>query len=324
VAMLYRRAAQLGVHSNVNIKLKLFNAIVLPNLTFGCEVWGPWFLNSDIVGKAFDHSLERIRMGFYRTTLRVRRGSSGWCLYRELGEYPLQLYVARQVLLFANKLRTMPVGTWARQAMLDAWLAHRQGCQNWWTKVVSFCSDIGLEPAVAGDEHMWPCYSVSECVLAIMEKCHSVFHSTQLSSKDITYHQHFGSKLSDSSKPPTAWVKAPYLRMALASDRVCKLARFRLSSHYLAVETGRWTRTPHQNRICTKCQLGAVQDEHHTVFVCPAWQDIRMGLPVLFDNPAIRDLRTMFCFPTKHPDEWRGVMKGIIQFLSATKCVDTE
>jgi hypothetical protein len=324
VAVLYRRAAQLGVHSNVDIKLKLYNAIVLPNLTYGCEVWGPWFLNSDIVRKSFEHPLEQVRLAFYRTMLRVRRGTPGWCLYRELGEYPMQLYVARQVLLFANKLRAMPAGTWARQAMLDAWLEHRQGNQNWWTQVVNFCTELGLEPAVAGDEHVWPCYSVSECVLAIMEKCHSVFLGAELGSKVSTYHQHFGMKMSDGSMPPTSWDKAPYLRMALASDRVCKLARFRLSSHYLAVETGRWSRVSQQSRICTKCQLGVVQDEHHAVFVCPALHDIRRELPVLFDNPAITDLRSMFCFPTTHGDRWRDVMKGIVRFLIASKCVDKD
>jgi hypothetical protein len=242
VAMLYRRAARLGVHSNINIKLRLYNAIVLPNLTFGCEVWGPWLLNSDIVGGAFQNLLEQVRLAFYRSCLRVRRATSSWALYRELGEYPLQLYVVRQVILFANKLRNMPQYTWAKRAMLDAWLAHRQGCQNWWTKLVNFCDGIGVQPVVAGGDNDWPCYSASECVLAIMQLGQSVFQGTNVRTKDIAYHQHFGMHLSEVGTPAKAWQRAPYLMMAMDTTRVCKLARFRLSGHYLVVETSRWRR----------------------------------------------------------------------------------
>ena len=41
--------------------------------------------------------------------------------------------------------------------------------------------------------------------------------------------------------------------------------RFRMSSHMLRVETGRWSRTPRDQRLC-QCGLG-VQNEPH-VFVC--------------------------------------------------------
>jgi hypothetical protein len=45
---------QSGIASNIDLKLRLFNAIVVPNLMFGCEVWGPWLLSSDWQNKAFE------------------------------------------------------------------------------------------------------------------------------------------------------------------------------------------------------------------------------------------------------------------------------
>ena len=42
--------------------------------------------------------------------------------------------------------------------------------------------------------------------------------------------------------------------------------RYRLSSHQLRVEVGRWSRTPHDQRLCS-CGNG-VQDEMH-IFHCP-------------------------------------------------------
>ena len=48
--------------------------------------------------------------------------------------------------------------------------------------------------------------------------------------------------------------------------------RFRLSSHRLKVETGRWSRIPRENRLC---QCGTVQDENHVLFDCEKTNRIR-------------------------------------------------
>ena len=47
--------------------------------------------------------------------------------------------------------------------------------------------------------------------------------------------------------------------------------RFRISSHMLRIETGRWSRTPRDGRLC-HCGL-SIQDEAH-VFVCPLVRNI--------------------------------------------------
>ena len=48
--------------------------------------------------------------------------------------------------------------------------------------------------------------------------------------------------------------------------------RFRLSSHRLKVETGRWSRIPRENRLC---ECGTVQDENHVLFNCNKTKEIR-------------------------------------------------
>ena len=49
--------------------------------------------------------------------------------------------------------------------------------------------------------------------------------------------------------------------------------RFRLSSHHLKIETGRWARIDADGRLCN-CGHG-VQDESHVLFVCPKTANIR-------------------------------------------------
>ena len=65
-----------------------------------------------------------------------------------------------------------------------------------------------------------------------------------------------------------------YMRKAVSIpdlDRVCT-TRLRLSSHSLAIETGRWSRIPRDKRLCS---CGAVQTEEHVICFCPISQHVR-------------------------------------------------
>ena len=52
-------------------------------------------------------------------------------------------------------------------------------------------------------------------------------------------------------------------------------SRVRLMSHSLKVETGRWSRTPREQRLCDRCDAGAVQDEEHALITCSFTQHLR-------------------------------------------------
>ena len=59
--------------------------------------------------------------------------------------------------------------------------------------------------------------------------------------------------------------------------------RLRLSSHELRVETGRWSRTPRCQRLCS-CDLNVTQDEAHVFFVCPLTSHIRVQYSAFFNS----------------------------------------
>ena len=74
-------------------------------------------------------------------------------------------------------------------------------------------------------------------------------------------------------------------------DRIAA-SRLRLSSHSLAIETGRWSRVPRERRLCS---CGEVQTEEHVVCHCPRTIHVRERHPNLnftdigrfFDNTDI-------------------------------------
>ena len=61
--------------------------------------------------------------------------------------------------------------------------------------------------------------------------------------------------------------------------------RIRLSSHNRAIERGRWSRIPREERLCS---CGAIQDEEHISARCPTTNGIRDSHPDIdFSFPAI-------------------------------------
>ena len=66
-----------------------------------------------------------------------------------------------------------------------------------------------------------------------------------------------------------------------------EVTRFRLSSHNLKVETGRWGRVVRENRTCI-CEVGRVQDEEHVTTVCGLTRGLREKYRI--DQHQLKDL----------------------------------
>jgi hypothetical protein len=50
---------------------------------------------------------------------------------------------------------------------------------------------------------------------------------------------------------------------------------FRLSSHSLDIETGRFNGIDRSDRICRLCSLNQIESEYHFLLCCPAYANIR-------------------------------------------------
>ena len=53
------------------------------------------------------------------------------------------------------------------------------------------------------------------------------------------------------------------------------ITRWRLSNFDLHIEKGRYNQTPRELRLCNSCQQGRIEDEHHVIFDCSLYKDIR-------------------------------------------------
>ena len=97
-------------------------------------------------------------------------------------------------------------------------------------------------------------------------------------AKLCTYHHWFGR--------PNKVHCEPYYELPMSITRLRALVQFRLGSHSLPVEQGRFVRPclPRHLRRCDLCNTQAVGDELHYVFDCPRFGAIRAQYSNLFQD----------------------------------------
>ena len=53
------------------------------------------------------------------------------------------------------------------------------------------------------------------------------------------------------------------------------MSRFRISNHQLAIERGRYTKVPRENRVCPFGCAGEIEDEEHFLMACKIYKNER-------------------------------------------------
>ena len=107
--------------------------------------------------------------------------------------------------------------------------------------------------------------------------------------------------------------------LSLPSDQRSLLATIRSGTSSLRVETGRWRKKALEERICSLCGTGAVEDEAHFLMACVTYREERFRMiegirkltgvdfAIMLDDPGwvvdaalagIGDKRTAKSFPS--------------------------
>jgi hypothetical protein len=75
----------------------------------------------------------------------------------------------------------------------------------------------------------------------------------------------------------------------LREDLRIVITRWRMSCFDLAIETGRYEGKAREERLCIFCDI--VEDEHHVIFNCRAYDNIRNGYRgLLVENPSVKQI----------------------------------
>lgn len=267
---LHNRCRDLRLHDPA-LLTHLFDALVRPVMLYGVETWGPGAL----CGRGME-DCEVVQRKFLRVLLGVRAGTPNAAVLGEAGRFPVAHTAAMLLCRFWNRLVAMPDTRLTKQAFLEnVGMASRAGSVRsacWAAQVASFLDF--MSPIVDGvPQHIDP-----DAVTAVLHRRHFAWINCSDTRKMREWLQIRGPVTFGAYEP------AGYLQAVTSRTNRVRLAQFRMGSHWLGVETGRWAGLQREQRCCKRCDGGGVDDAEHMIWGCPALIDQRLQHVELFSR----------------------------------------
>ena len=253
----------------VDIQLKLFKSLILPKLTYSCEIWG--FCEAE--------PLEKIHRSFLKSILGVRKTVPNVYVYKELNQEPIiNIRLFRIVKYWLKILRlkdSNPVKIIYKTLKRD--IEINQNITNWVSLLKNNLEKFGFGYAWVQQDIPNELKFLSEFKQRIsdiyLQQCHETISnlSEHRIYRLLCDNQNGLNYLRD--------IKEKYIRVSIT--------RIRLGSNNLMIERGRWQRPKVEfiDRICDDCQV--IEDEFHVLLKCKRFSELRQQyLPYrLYDKP---------------------------------------
>ena len=268
-----RRCAWLGIRDPA-LQCKLFDTLVLPILSYGCEVWG--------VNPKIGEAAELLHRDFLKRLLGVRKSTMNEIVLAELGRFPLQFHFWQQILRFHHRALALGKSRLVKLAFLEGatlapdheFLFRNKKC---WQAELDKC----LRDHLLRSEH------TGQVIFQKFDVAHVIaqgkLHYIDRVRMD---HEHPSLKLYVTLHDEYSY--AAYLSAMKCWSNRRLLSRFRSGCHGLRVDTGRWEGNVHLDRgdrLCLVCNSSqAVEDEQHFLFDCPAYAPVRVQSADLFQQ----------------------------------------
>ena len=305
---------------NVDLLCHLYDALVQPVLCYGCEVWAVDWVAAMCTSGNFCSGAgeEKVHKPFLRHILDVCKSTSIAAMYKDLNRTPTPMFWLRMGAKLWNRALSRPQGDLLHTAVLEnARMASAPELQpedrdRLWSSGFTRCMDelgiawrdaegapqkVDLPALVHRMAERWQhrewghiddtgeAWALQPCAVRAAPEAFT------RGFKLYTYANWFA---------PDAWVRGEsWTRHLTRRDHVRVMAQFRLGSHWLQVQQGRFTRISRAQRCCMHCH-GCVEDEAH-VLQCPRYADLRQRFRVpTIAIPTDQSIKAAFSHKTEH------------------------
>ena len=321
---MWNRCYALKMH-NVATLCYLFDALVRPVASYGCEVWGPDYIQHGSLGKGEHESMQYM---FMRQALKVRATTSHAMMLTELGRQPMSYFWVQQCVRFWNKIVSRPSANDLVKKCLyeNVALATDHGVQDCWAAGMLNCMcHLGI---ISEHGNIWQTHDGERKLTKV--DCSKVDAALRQLSKEAWQEaeatgspRSFGDSRHQGIKLATyhSWFrttggfnkKESYTKFLSHPRDIMCITHLRLGCHKLAVETGRWSsqRVARSQRLCACCDMGAVEDELHFMLECPWYKAERESLYAAFDmagNQEVSDEVMRVIMNGKTKTQWHAVV----------------
>lgn len=210
--------------------------------------------------------VENVHTKFCKRILSVRKSTNIAALYGELGRYPLSVMRKLSMVKYWFKLLKLPENAICKlvyNKMRDD--ANQNitynGC-NWAYQIKSLLESHGLY-------YLWLDQDTSASFDIIRNRIYDNFKQSWYANINNS------QRLLSYCRFKHEFCFEKYLTILTEKKYRTALTRFRVSSHSLKIESGRYENISRENRTCNKCSMNVIENEFHFLLVCPFYREIR-------------------------------------------------
>lgn len=241
----------------ISEKCKLFDALVGSILNYSSEVWG----NNDA------KDIETVHTKFCRWVLHVRKSTNLSGLYGELGRFPLVIHRKISMIRYWIRLLNSDDSFIPKKIYImlknDVDINRTYNGANWAFQVKSILDNLGLS-------NIWiDQFNINIPFTLIKQRLYDTYKQSWYSSINNS------NRLEMYARYKHEFELENYLDFPTEKKYKIALTQFRLSSHDLAIERGRYENLSRNERACKYCNSGLIENEYHFLLVCPYYRELR-------------------------------------------------
>jgi len=289
-----RFAQEHGLTNRLHALIWLLKTYSIPAGMYASQIWATPFLKQ---GKEMDNPLQKWIIATLKRWLGVRDTTPSWSVLRECGLEPLQFNWFRAAIRLYNSFTQCNSITVRKVLQADICLSS-SSCDCWSSHIINAMD--GLHHASQFKLSIMNCEPIYLRQFVVDLRSRQVHYWAQFSgptprqrnSKHRTYHHWCALPIRNIVATQTPYQTPKYFYLALPSDVLRNVARFRLRVHTLRYETSTWNQGSSSH--CDLCQdVDCIQDEKHVIFHCthPHVVALRAKYAFLFNNQEAQDVR---------------------------------
>ena len=256
---------------------KLFKTLIVPILSYGCEVWGAYLKQTF---QNWEKSpIEKVHFRFCKYYLGVNGKATNIACKAELGRFSLKLLMDLRILKYFIRLTDLPEDSLAKQAFMMCKILFDAYKSSFHTNLHHILELYNIDRP--NNQELLVTDTSCNSYLKVMKAEYlKIWESKLISSRKLNLYQTF----------KTNYNEEPYLMAIHNVEQRIQYTKFRISNHNLAIEEGRYGKVPIENRLCTFCNNSEIETERHMLFKCAHYAEIRSEFLVRLT--AVKDIKT--------------------------------
>ena len=271
---MYKIRKQIDFHRlPPKLACKIFDSVISPILLYNSEMWGAYAIKD--FTKWDKTCTEKAHLKFCKLYLGVNRKASNTASRGELGRFPLLIPILKRTLSYIINIYKLPDTSIAKLAFISSKELYLNGKESFYSNIINFLKNHF--PTLTGPVDLEN-FITNTTIKVIVETIQNNYISEWRKQIENS------SKLSFYNKFKKEYKLESYLDIIKDPSKRKIYTKFRISNHRLLIEYGRYQKIPREERVCTYCINGSVEDEFHFAFECHKYENLRNNCNPILKN----------------------------------------